>query len=918
MESIGLTINGKKIACPADTSIFDAAAANGIEIPSLCYHPDLKPHGACRLCLVEDEKSGRLFASCVTPAARDMVIRTDSPRVIGHRRNIIRLMMAEHPESCIVCSKGNRCELRRIAAKLGVGENDLYPMPNYKPFEQLNPFIIRDLSKCILCGRCIRADHDLVCTGAIDYNNRGFASRPATAHELPLEQSSCTFCGTCVSLCPTGALSPKNTRYAGTPETEGLSVCGFCGIGCSLRIGVAGGRVVDVNPAGLADTVNRSTLCVRGHFAHDFLNSADRLTAPLMKRPPNAQKTDTQAEDGAAAFSEPSWEEAIAHVAERLSDIKRNFGPQSIAFIGGAQCSIEENYLFQKIARTVFQSENITSTARSAGPAALMALDQKSRGTSRNMKLADLEKAPAIMVIGTDPDHAAPVLSYHIKRAASNGAALVVINPLPNELAFFAGRWIRPGPAKQPRVALTALLNGISKAILARGGHAAEFIKARTKGFEGYTDVLAASDQEELARLAGVSTNEFESAAEILSGKPTALVANPADLECTSEACVNALFNLALLTGSMGEKGPGIYLTAQANNWMGACDMGTLPDWLPGRIPISDKAARERFEKSWNTKISPDPGLSMDRLIEAAESGSLKAAFIMGENPLRKLPQPERVAAALQKLDFLVVQDILFTRTARIADVVLPGAAFTEKAGAFTNMEGRIQNFAPVTSPPGKALADWQILAMLAARMGYPERYDTLEQIKQEIRRFVPMYADLGSHRQAWLKSENGGAAEPLSFEFAPADVPAPVPQAAEASETDYPYAGIVGTLRLHMGSGTRTGRSERIQSYTRSYNRTFKGTGQIEISSADGRALGLSERDRLRLQSPHGWIEGNFQINAHLSPGQVFIPVGTAGNQAMQLLPLTEAAHPAESGWQVCRLKMEKINNAKSGEETA
>ena len=212
METIALTIDGKKIICPAGTSILEAAEQNGIKIPKLCHHPDLKPFGACRMCLVEDEKTGRLMASCVTPAAPEMVVQTATERIIKHRRNIVRLMIAEHPESCIVCSKGNRCQLRWVAAQLGVGETDLYHMPNYKPFEEANPFIIRDLSKCILCGKCIRADHELVAVGAIDYNLRGFSSRPATAHERGLEESSCTFCGTCVSMCPTGALSAKNSR----------------------------------------------------------------------------------------------------------------------------------------------------------------------------------------------------------------------------------------------------------------------------------------------------------------------------------------------------------------------------------------------------------------------------------------------------------------------------------------------------------------------------------------------------------------------------------------------------------------------------------------------------------------------------------------------------------------------------------
>jgi len=220
LEDISLTINGKNIICAPDTSILNAALENRIKIPTLCHHPDLEPVGACRLCLVEDEKTGRIMASCVTPVSPNMVVRTDSPTIRNHRRNIIRLMMANHPESCIVCSQGNRCELRQIAAELGVGQIGLYPMPHYTGLEEANPFIIRDLSKCILCGKCIRADHELVVVGAIDYHLRGFKSRPAAVHEVPLEKSSCTFCGTCVSLCPTGALSLKNTRYVGSPERE--------------------------------------------------------------------------------------------------------------------------------------------------------------------------------------------------------------------------------------------------------------------------------------------------------------------------------------------------------------------------------------------------------------------------------------------------------------------------------------------------------------------------------------------------------------------------------------------------------------------------------------------------------------------------------------------------------------------------
>ena len=891
METIVFTINGKKISCRQGTSVFEAATQNGISIPSLCYHPDLQPYGACRLCLVEDEKSGRLFASCVTPAARNMVIQTDTPRVLNHRRNIVRLMMAEHPESCIVCNKGNRCELRRIAANLGVGENDLYPMPNFRSFEQLNPFIIRDLSKCILCGKCIRADHELVCAGAIDYNHRGFKSRPATAHEMPLEKSNCTFCGTCVSICPTGALSPKNARYAGTPEREALSVCGFCGIGCTLSIGVTDDKIVEINPGDFEDTVNRATLCVRGHFAHDFLNSADRLSVPMIK---------STGEDGGETFTETSWEQAFEIVTTKLTEIKRTYGPHSIAFIGSTKCSVEENYLFQKIGRVIFQSENISSMASNSGHAQLMAFDQKTGGNCRVNRLADLENAPAIVVLGPDPDHAAPVLGYHIKRAAKKGTTVIVIDPLPNDLALFAAQWIRPELTKSGEMSISTLLNGIAANLVAQNGHDTEFIDKHTSDASAYLESLNGQDLEELATLAAVAQADLTAAAKLLAGKKTAFVIGHAAGQSLSEPGFNALFNLSLLTGSQGGKGTGIYLMAEANNLMGACDMGASPGWLPGRIPISDETGRKTLEKAWQSKISPDPGLDMTHLIEAAEKGILKAVYIMGENPLRKLPQSRRVENALRNLDFIVVQDILLNQTIKLADVVLPGAAFTEKGGAFTNMEGRIQNFSPIVSPPGQAKPDWEILATLAAKMGYPERYDTLEQVKQEIRRLVPMYGDLGSHRQGWIKNE--GSEDGFRFSFSPADLPTPM-----ASEPDFPYTGIIGGLRYHMGCGTRTSRSERIPAY--------KLKGQIEISAEDCRALDLAETSRLRITSPYGQIERGFRLNADMPAGQIFIPLAYNCNDAMNLVDLTPTSAADMPGWASCRVKIEKIEPKLGGE---
>ncbi len=889
METIFLSINGKKVACPSGESILTAAEQNGIFIPTLCHHPDLKPYGACRLCLVEDEKTGRLMASCVTPAAPDMAILTDSPRVVNHRKNIVRLMIAEHPESCIVCSKGNRCDLRRIAARLGVAEPNLYPMPNFKPYEAVNPFIVRDLSKCILCGKCIRADHELVATGAIDYNNRGFPSRPATLHEQPLESSTCTFCGTCVSMCPTGALSTKNNHFIGTPEKETDSICGFCGAGCSLSLGASGGRIMECNPARAKETVNTATLCVRGHFANDFLNTPDRLTQPLLRNEDG---------NGTPSHQTAAWDTAIALVAGKMAEIKRKHGPKSIAFVGSSKCTNEENYLFQKIARALFETNNITNSGQWNGQALLSQIDERTFGTARVSPLSDLENADAILTVCADPDHTVPVAGYHIKRAARKGIPVIVIDTRRTELDPFATVRLRPLSGSDALAGIFDIVNALTSCMLASGGEDARFVEHHTKGFAAFRDTLSAMDVEQAATRCGLSKAAFENAAQQIAGKQIAFVMNTTLLEQThGQALVDAVFNLALATGSLaGPKGC-FYLLSGENNTNGAFDMGAVPDRLPGRRRLSDAVARQEVEKAWGTKISPDPGLSPLQLIEAAESGQLKAIYIMGENLVRTLPQSERVAAALQKLEFLVVQDIVYTRTAKLADVVLSGAAFAEKNGSFTNMEGRIQAFTPAAQPPGESLPDWMILGLLAKRMGYPEQYTTIETIRHEIRRVIPMYAAMGSHRREWVKKAESGT--PLSdqsckFEFLPV-VPLPEPPTAGA----YPAIAIIGSLRWHLGGGTRTGRSERITE--------LNGKGAIQIAPEDGEALGIADNDRIRVASENGTLERTAVIQKGLPAGHVFVPQGFSGNDALHLSDLNRLNQPA-SGWRTCRVSIEKI----------
>ncbi len=886
METIALTIDGKKIICPAGTSILEAAEQNGIKIPKLCYHPDLKPFGACRMCLVQDKKTGRLMASCVTPVAPDMVVQTATERIIKHRRNIARLMIAEHPESCIVCSKGNRCQLRWVAAQLGVGETDLYHMPNYKPFEEANPFIIRDLSKCILCGKCIRADHELVVVGAIDYNLRGFSSRPATAHELGLEQSNCTFCGTCVSMCPTGALSAKNNRYVGTPEKEAVSICGFCSVGCSLTMGAIGERIIDVNPAGLPDSVNKATLCVRGHFAHDFLNSPQRLISPLGRK---------KGEPATGELVPLAWDEALGTITKRLLEIKNENGPQSIAFLGSSKCSNEENYLFGKIARAIIGTNNIDNGGYIYGQSLLKVLDEKTAGGYRLNRLADLEKAEVILVLGADPNHSVPVVSYYLKKAAKKGTPLILVDPRKTELAAFASIWLAVKPQSD-----LELINALAALLHEQKAYDSSFVDQYTEGFSLFRYGLSSLDMDRISSVTNLDTAAIHKTANLLKHKKIAIVIGHGIFQQKNALhTLGAILNLALMTGSLGSPGAGLFVLARENNQPGAMDMGSAPDLLPGRQPLDDDTARKKWEKNWKTSISPDPGLNLVRLIEAAEKGSLKALYIMGENPLRALPESRRVKKALGKLEFLVVQDILNTETAKIADIVLPGAAISEKQGSITNLEGRIQTFQPVVSPPGKARPDWEILDLLAAKLGGSDPYGSLEKIREEIRKLVPMYASLNGQDHGWIETTSEkalfnakGTDELISF------YPV-VSTEDDPDDKNYPYTAIIGSLRYQLGSGTRTHASDRI--------RGFDLAGQLEISLQDSANLNAKNDDTVIVTSRSGSVTRKIRIEKSLGAGQIFVPTGFNGNDAMNLLALSDITKPGSPGWKTCRVKIEK-----------
>jgi len=886
LQPITITLDGREVSGYPGMTVLELARESGIEIPTLCHDDQLTSTGACRICLVENEQNGALLASCVTPIASGMVINTRSPRVIERRKTIVKLMLTSHPDSCLVCDKGNRCQLRQIASDLGIGLVELQRIPQMASIEEVNPFLQRDLSKCILCAKCIRACQELVVQGAIDYFRRGFTTIPATLGNVPLEDSECTFCGTCVALCPTGALMEKDRTYGGTIKAATVTTCPFCGCGCSICLEVKDNRVVRVTP-GREDSMNRSTLCVKGSYGCDFVNSPDRLTKPLVKR------NDT--------FEEVSWEEALVQAASGLKRVKDERGPSGLAVLGSSKCTNEDNYVLQRFARTVLGTNNIDNGARLYNSASRVGLGSSLGFSGTTNYLNDLEQTDLIVVAGADPDSSAPIVGYTIKRAVKQrGVKLLLIDPRQTRLSLFAHLWLRPEIGSD-----VALMNGLAKVIIDEGLLDEEFVARRTDNFEAFGESLKKYTLKYVEKIAGVRGQEICAAARLYAEASRSAIVYGTGItqHTTGTNGVLALANLALLTGNVGRKGGGIYALQRANNGQGACDMGTLPKFLPGYHSVTDLQVRRRFEKRWGASLPAEAGLTTLETMERAKNGKIKGMYIVGENLVLSLPNPRLVAEALTSLDSLVVQDMFLTETARLADVVLPVASFAEKEGTFTNFEGRVNKVHKAIEPIGEALPDWEIILRLAEKMGQPLPFSSLQDIMGEIEELVPSYeAYTDSARQDEFAHEEAGGSSgrPLLKGFARFS---PVEYALQAREgkTDYPFTLLTGAILYHCGTGSRSSRARRLKKFM---PRSF-----VEICESDARKLAVTDGDEVKVISAVGEVATTIKVSDTVRKGMVFMPLSFPDTPVNALFDIVLDPETKAPSVKACSVKIERIS---------
>jgi formate dehydrogenase alpha subunit len=811
---------------------------------------------------VEEERSKALLAACVTPIRPGMVINTRSPRVIERRKIIIQLMLASHPDSCLVCDKGNRCQLRKLAAEMGLGLSVFQRIPQASIIEDINPFIERDLSKCILCAKCLRADQELVVEGALDYIGRGFTAKPATLDNRPLERSECTFCGTCVALCPTGALMEKEKSYHGTATTTVATICPFCACGCGISLEVKDNQLIRARPS--ADSpVNHGTLCVRGCYGYDFIHSADRLTSPLIKAD--------------SKFATVSWEQALDKVATELERVKAQHGPDSLAILGSAKCTNEENYLLQRWARSVLGTNNIDNGSR------LYGLAIGFRGTTSS--LDNLEKSDVIVVIGCDPTVSAPVVGYAIKRAVRyKGAKLLLIDPRRTRLAPFAQLWLRPRIGTD-----VALVNGLARVLIEERLFNEVSVTSRTENFTELKASLKTYTPKKVEETAGIPRQDVELAARLLahSERPSIVYGNGITQHVTGTDTVVSLTNLAMLIGAIGRQGGGIFALHRENNALGACDMGSLPDFLPGYRAMEDGEARRDLEERWKVRLPVKAGLTALEMIEQIEKGNIKGMLIMGENPVPSFPSSSRVREALASLEFLVVLDLFLTETAKLAHVVLPAASFAEKEGTFTNFEGRVQPVRKAIEPVGNSLPDWQIIQQLASRMGHPMPYASLQQVMDEIEELIPGY------RLPETNPEKEGLER---GRFRSVQYTAPT----NALGDEYQLTLLSGSVLPHFGSGTRSSRASRLKK--------FSSHAWVEISQSDAQSIGLSEGDRVKITSAAGELTTKVRITDTLLPGTLFMPMSFPESSSHELFGITLDPQSKTPSLKACAVRLERI----------
>jgi NADH-quinone oxidoreductase chain G len=825
-RAICLTIDGHEVHCSAGCTIYEAAAGAGIHIPTFCHHEKLVPVGACRMCLVEIEGARGLQTSCTTPVRDGMVVKVHtSPAAVKARKANIEFLLTNHPLDCPVCDKGGECPLQDQALQDGPGQSRYIEEKRHKNKRYpLGDLIVLDQERCVLCWRCIRFLDEWADDHELDLFGRGADTRLDTFPGRPL---SSKWQGNTIDICPVGALTSRVFRFEARvwELANRPSVCPLCSVGCNITLGVKNNKLRRITPRENAQ-VNDAWICDKGRFAHSFVDHADRLKTPLIRR------------DG--QFQPATWDEALDLIARRFSEIVETKGAEAIGGLGSTRVTNEANYLFQRFLRTVAGTNNVDH------------LERMPIGASPLSALPELEDKDAILLLGFDPSTEAPLVELWIKKAVlRHGAQVVSANPRQIELGRYGGPWLGYRPGSE-----VALLNGLARAILDAG---AERGIARVTNLDEFRSWLQDTGPIEVERLTGVPAGALQQAAQILvqAERPVILYGSNWTQGVTGSAAprLDVVENLALLLGGV----EAAYIAGD-NNTLGTLEMGAVPDLFPGGQPFKDNKIRSRLASHWGGKLSPVVGLGFDDMLVACQEGTLQAMWIMGADPASDCRQ---AGDALGRVPFLLVQDLFMTDTASMAEVVLPAASFAETDGSFTNLTGRLQAIRAAMRPPGEARPDWWIITELARRMVSGKRqraweFGSAADVLGEIAKALPGYRGLDTTtmgQEGWQRPVPPAAMR-RSLSLVEQSVPKP--------DADYPLTLVTGRLLYDRGTLLRC--SERIQNLVPG--------AFVMVHPSEAEKMGLTDGDDVSVVSATGRLGLKVRVSDEVVSGVAFAPL--------------------------------------------
>jgi formate dehydrogenase alpha subunit len=868
VSSVTLTINGQQVTVPKGTSVLYAARKIGVDIPTLCHDQELTRFGACRICVVEIPGMRNLPASCVTEATDGMVVFTESEAVAEARKTILELMLANHPMDCLICSKNGACSLQNYAYRYDVQGNAFPGEKHNYPIENENPFIVRDMNKCILCGKCVRACAEIQGRSVIDFAYRGFDAKVSPAMDLPLGESECVFCGSCVAVCPVGALSEKAMLGKGrTWEVKKVrTTCPFCGVGCNYDLNVKDGKVIGItsNPD---SPVNGRHTCIKGRFGTDYIHSPQRLTRPLIKK--NGE------------FVEATWDEALDLVAAKLGEIKDKYGSDAIAALSSARCTNEDNYVLQKFIRARIGTNNVDHCARTCHASTVAGLAISFGSGAMTNSFNDILTTDLLFVIGANATEAHPIAGAKMLQAVQKGTKLVVADPRRIELAERADYWLQHKPGTD-----IPLMNGLMHIIIKEDLYDKRFVEERTEGFEELKATVEKYPPEKVSEITGVPAEILYDVARLYATSHNALICYT--LGITEHVCgvdnVMSTANMAMLTGHIGRAGSGVNPQRGQNNVQGACDMGALPNVYPGYQQVVSPEAQAKFEKAWGVKLSGKLGLMIPDIMDSAVEGKIKAMYIMGEDPVLTDPDAHHIHKAMNNLEFLVVQEIFMSETAKYADVILPGASFAEKDGTFTNSERRVQRVRKAIEPIADSKADWEIVCSVSNRMGYPMNYSWPGEIFDEMAALTPSYGGMNYDRidakgLQWpcptldhpgtpilhTQSFTRGKGLLKGIEHVPP---------AELPDAEYPYLLSTGRILYHYNVTTRHSKGLG----------THRPEEMAQVNPIDACVLGVNTGDKVEVASRRGSLTTKIAVTDKVPPGMIWMSFHHAETPTNQL----------------------------------